>query len=114
MLNRLFSSELSQSNFKILFLMSYFLSPLIKAEEISSHCGRGFRRPFWVANPKAQEAAVAKRARSLPLFSSAQPLPPLALCWRLSRHHANKIAEFTTNDYQKDYKRNVTKVTAKA
>jgi hypothetical protein len=62
----------------------------------------------------AQEAALTKRARSLQLFSSAQPLPPPALCWRLSRHHASKIADFTTSDYQKDYKRNVTKVTAKA
>src|SRR5262245_55286626 len=100
------------SSFNILFLMSYSLSLLIKAEEMSSLCGRVFRRAYWIAGPTAQGAAVTKRARSLPLFSSARPLPLPALGWRLSRHHAHKIAEFTTSDYQKDYKRDVTKVTA--
>jgi hypothetical protein len=95
--------------------MSYFSDPLINAEEKSSHYGRGFKRAYRVANPMAQEAALTKRARSLPLFSGAQPLPPPALsCWRLNRYHANKIADFTTSDYQKDNKLNVTKVTAKA
>jgi len=61
----------------------------------------------------AQGAAVKKRVRSLPLFSSARPPPLPALRSRLSRHHAYKIAEFTTSDYQNAYKRDVTKITAK-
>jgi hypothetical protein len=40
--------------------------PLIKAEEKSSHYGRGFRRAYRVANPTAQEAALTKRARITP------------------------------------------------
>src|SRR5262245_40874279 len=102
------------SSFNILFLMACPLSVLIKAEEMASLCGRVFRRAYRMAGPTGQGVAVPKRARSLPLFSSARPLPLPALRWRLSRHHTHKIAEFTTSDYQKDYKRDVTNVTAKA
>jgi hypothetical protein len=94
--------------------MSLFLAPLINAEEASSLCGRVFRGAYWMAGPTAQEAAVTKRARSLQLFSSARPPPLPALRWRLSRYHASNIVEFTTSDYQKSYKRDVTKITAKA
>jgi hypothetical protein len=67
-----------------------------------------------MASRTTQEAAVTKRVRSLSLFSNARSLPLPALRWRLNRHHAHKIAEFTTIDYQKAYKRDVTKITAKA
>ncbi len=76
-------------------------------------CGRVFGCAYCMASHTAQDAAVTKRARSLPLFSSARPLPHPALRRRLNRHHAHKIAEFTTSDYQKAYKRDVTKITAK-
>src|SRR5262245_33142866 len=102
------------SSFNILFLMSYPLSLLIKSEETSYLCGGVFRCAYWAAGRTAPEAAVTKRARSLPLFSGARPPPRPALRWRLSRHHASKIADFTTSDYQRDYKSDVTKVTAKA
>src|SRR5262249_44632032 len=102
------------SSFKILFLTSYSLSILIRAEQMSFLFGRVFRCAYWMAIRTAQGAAVTKRVRSLPLFSSARPLPFPALRSRLSRHHAHKIAEFTTSDYQKAYKRDVTKITVKA
>jgi len=53
---------------------------------------------YWTAPHTAQGAAVTRRIGALPLRSNARPLPPPARR-RLSRHHARKIAEFTTSGY---------------
>src|SRR5262249_17492358 len=73
------------SSLNRLFLTSYSLSILIRAEQMSFLCGRFFRCAYWMAIRTAQGAAVTKRVRSLPLFSSARPPPLPAPRSRLSR-----------------------------